>query len=92
MIDTSLPDNLFTKFTFVGDIHKVKEPSQGDIAVNYSTGEMYCWADSWIDIGPIEEEKEEKKDIKIKAKICECCGGSFKGEKCGWCDTEYVYA
>ena len=53
---------------------------------------MYCWADSWIDIGPIEEEKEEKKDIKIKAKICECCGGSFKGMKCGWCDAEYVYA
>lgn len=82
----------FTGFTFVGDIHKVKEPSQGDIAVNYSTGEMYCWADSWIDIGPIEEEKEEKKDIKMKPKICERCGGSFKGEKCGWCDTEYVYA
>lgn len=75
-------------FTFVGDIHKVKKPSQGDIAVNYSTGEMYCWADSWIDISPLEEEK----DIKIKAKICECCGGSFKGMKCGWCDAEYTYA
>lgn len=80
-------------FTFVGDIYKVKKPSRGDVAINYSTKEMYCWVDSyWVDIGSLEEEKEEKKDIKIKAKICECCGGSFKGMKCGWCDAEYTYA
>ena len=67
MIDISSPDNLFTNFTFVGDIYKVKKPSQGDIAINYSTKEMYCWvADYWVDIGSFGEEKEEKKDIKSK--------------------------
>jgi hypothetical protein len=61
---------------------------KGDIAIESSTNMIYCYTgDEWIDIGYPSEEEE--KAVKMKPIICERCGGSFKGNKCWWCDTEY---
>lgn len=77
--------------TYVGDIHKVRDPSLGDIGIDSVTKEMKCWTGtSWMKLGDSFEGREEK-NIKMKPKICERCGGSFKGMKCGWCDAEYEW-
>ena len=68
-------------------------PRDGDIVIDKATNEIKCWLGScggWVDLGNSSEEEE--KIVKMKPKICDQCGGSFKGNKCFWCDTEYVYA
>lgn len=80
--------SLTPTFRFIGESNDT--PRNGDIIIDKVTNEMKCWINGWVDLG--EPSEKEEKPMKMKPMICERCGGSFKGKKCFWCDTEYVYA
>lgn len=80
--------SLIPTFRFVGENND--NPRDGDIVIDKATNEIKCQINGWVDLG--EPLEKEEKPMKMKPMICERCGGSFKGKKCFWCDTEYVYA
>lgn len=80
--------SLMPTVRFVGESNGT--PRNGDIIIDKATNELKCQINGWIDLG--EPSEKEEKVVKMKPKICEQCGGSFKGNKCFWCDTEYIYA
>lgn len=81
--------SIMPAFRFIGEVNGA--PCDGDIVIDKITNEMKCWVKDcgWVDLGESSERKE--KPVKMKPMICERCGGSFKGKKCFWCDTEYAY-